>query len=84
MPHGAVITAFVEAVLGADADQRTAARQAARESLGEAAFVDICATIASFNAVVKIADGTGIPLETAKEARTRDLRDALGVDEFRR
>ena len=33
----------------------------------DAALVDACATLASFNAVVKIADGTGIPLEEAKE-----------------
>ena len=84
MPHGAVLTAFVEAVLSDDADELVAARHAVRQSLGDAALVDICATVASFNAVVKIADGTGIPLEAVKEARTRDLREELGVDEFRR
>ena len=60
------------------------ARMAVREALGEAAFVDVCATVASFNAVVKIADGTGIPLEVAKEARTRDIRSALAIENFRR
>ena len=84
MPHGAVLTDFVEAVLSDDADKLVAARHAVRQSLGDAALVDICATVASFNAVVKIADGTGIPLEAVKEARTRDLREELGVDEFRR
>jgi hypothetical protein len=39
--------------------------------------------VASFNAVVKIADGTGIPLEPAKEERTRDIRAALAIDAFR-
>ena len=79
-----MLTAFVEAVLGTGADELAAARQAVCRDLGDAAFVDVCATIASFNAVVKIADGTGIPLEEAKEIRTRDLREALGIDEYRR
>ena len=52
--------------------------------LGGAAFVDTCATVASFNAVVKLADATGIPLEAAKEERTRDFRDRLGIEAFRR
>ena len=82
--HGALLTAFVDAVLGGDAVALQVARRAVREALGDAAFVDACATVASFNAVVKIADGTGIPLEDAKEARTRDIRAALAIDAFRR
>ena len=83
MPHGAVLSQFVEAVLGDDGAALAAARKAVRQALGDAAFVDACATVASFDAVVKIADGTGIPLEEAKEARTRDIRAALSIDSFR-
>ena len=78
-----MLVAFVEAVLGADASVLVAARDATPGGVGDAAFVDACATVASFNAVVKLADGTGIPLEDAKEARTRDLRAALAIDTFR-
>lgn len=59
------------------------ARRDARAALGDAALVDLCATVASFSAVVKLADGTGIPLEAAKEERTRDFRAALGIEAFR-
>ena len=59
------------------------ARQRVRRAIGDAAFVDLAATVASFNAVVKLADGTGIPLEEAKEARTRDFRAALGIEGYR-
>ena len=76
--------AFVDAVLGGDAGVLMEARRAVRAALGNAAFVDAAATVASFNAVVKIADGTGIPLEVAKEARTLELRAALGIDTLRR
>ena len=78
--HGAELLAFVDAVLtGSDAEQQLA-QEAVLKALGPAAFVDVCATVASFNAVVKLADGTGIPLEEAKAARTQDLRSELGID----
>lgn len=82
--HGALLTRFVEAVLGDDAAALQAARAEVRRILGDAAFVDACATIASFNAVVKIADGTGIPIEDWKAERTADLRKALGIDAMRK
>lgn len=83
MPHGAVLLAFVDACLGDDPIALADARRSARAAIGDAAFVDLCATIASFNAVVKLADGTGIPLEEAKEQRTRDIRSMLEIDAFR-
>lgn len=83
VPHGGVLLKFVEAMLSGDEAGRAGARRAVREALGDAAFVDACATVASFNAVVKLADGTGIPLEEAKEAATRDIRAALAIDDFR-
>ena len=74
------LLAFVDAVLKGDAIQRDSAREAVLKAVGEAAFVDVCATVASFNAVVKIADGSGIPLEDVKAERTCDLRADLGLD----
>jgi len=50
--------------------------------MGDSAFVDTCATIASFSAVVKIADGTGIPLEDYKEEASHDIREALSINKF--
>lgn len=82
VPNGAELLAFVEAILSVDGDL-AAARKVVRTSLGDAAFVDACATVASFNAVVKIADGTGIPLEAWKAERTKDLRAELGIEAFR-
>lgn len=84
MPHGALLGRFVEAVLAGDAGALPALRADIRTRLGDAALVDAAATVASFNAVVKIADATGIPLEEAKEERTRDFRTDLGIEAFRR
>ncbi len=84
MLHGALLARFVEHVIGGEVPQLQAVRREVRQVLGDAAFVDACATIASFNAVVKIADGTGIPIEDWKAERTRDLREELGIDALRR
>jgi hypothetical protein len=83
VPHGVVLVAFVDAVLGGLDTGLAEVRDNVRSAVGDAGFVDACATIASFNAVVKLADGTGIPLEDWKDSRTRDIREALSIDAFR-
>jgi hypothetical protein len=83
VPHGAILAAFVEAVLGDDDEALSDARAAVRRAVGDAGFVDACATVASFNAVVKLADGTGIPLEDWKAERTATLRAELSIDAMR-
>lgn len=82
VPHGQVLIDLVEAVHGGEEGAMAAARRAVRVSLGDAAFVDACATIASFSAVVKIADGAGIPLEENKEEATRELRQEFAINSF--
>lgn len=83
VPHGGKLLKFVDSVLKSSEAELEASRRDLLEAIGAAAFVDACATVASFNAVVKIADGTGIPLEAAKAARTRGLRTELGIDALR-
>lgn len=73
----------MEAVLGDDDVALSLARSAVRRSVGDAGFVDACATVASFNAVVKLADGTGIPLEDWKAERTLGIRAELSIDAMR-
>jgi hypothetical protein len=81
--HGKALVALVDRALGEDRSFLEKARAAVRRDLGDAAFVDACAAIASFNAVVKLADGTGIPIEGWKVERTRDIRSALAIDAYR-
>ena len=84
VPHGELLVGLVEAALGTDAPTLAAARQAVRRALGDAAFVDASAAIASFNAVVKVADATGIPIEDWKAERTKDIRAELAIDRLRK
>jgi alkylhydroperoxidase family enzyme len=73
---------FGEAAL-ADSAHLSAARLAVVATLGEAAMIDAAAVIGIFNAVVRVADATGIPLEAQKVEMSADLRQALGTDAYR-
>src|SRR5260370_1300574 len=50
--------------------------------MGAAALVDAAGIAGLFNAIDRVADATGAPLEEAKAADTASLRDAIGIDEF--
>lgn len=82
VPHGAVLIEYGEAVLRGDEQRRALAREALYRDLGAAALVDAAAIVASFNAVVKLADGSGIPLEDYKAKATAGLREELGLERF--
>ena len=50
--------------------------------MGEAALVDASGITATFNAIDRVADATGIPMEAEKAADTADFRAVIGVDNF--
>ena len=50
--------------------------------MGHEALVDTAAIIATFNAIDRVADATGIPLEEDKAAMTVDMRAQLGINNF--
>jgi len=84
VPQAALLLEFAESMHDGDPTRRARARVAVHGALGASALVDAAAIVASFSAVVKIADGTGIPLEEAKAHATADLRAALGLDRLNR
>ena len=81
--HGRALLDFAEAAVGGAETETARARDALIAAVGEAGFVDAAGVVASFNAVVRIADATGIPVEDFKLARTVEERAALGIDGWR-
>jgi hypothetical protein len=79
---GRELIAFVEAALGRDDKETALARQAVVTALGEPAMVDAAAVIANFQRMVRIADGTGIPLDDAVSMMTDDIREELGLNHY--
>ena len=82
IPHGGLLIAFAEAVLGEDDAALAETRDAVQAALGQAGLVDAAAVVGLFNAIDRVADATGIPLEPEKAAASADFRSALGLDHF--
>ena len=43
---------------------------------------DAAAVAANFNAIDRVADSTGVPLEDEKASLTEDFREAIGINAF--
>ena len=82
VPDGKLLMDFGAAVVGGDSGTRAVQRGALRTRLGEAALVDAAGVAAIFNAVVRVADATGIPLEAAKAQASAGVRAEIGIDAF--
>lgn len=82
VPHASELIALVEAIHGCDPDAMTRARNAVLESLGEAALIDAAAVCAHFEAITRVADTTGVQLDTALEKSSGEIRDLLGLNAF--
>jgi len=80
--HGECLTAFAEAALQDDPAALKAARDRLRKAAGSQSVVDAAAVIGNFERMVRIADGTGIPLDGFVELLSDDFRAELGLDEF--
>jgi alkylhydroperoxidase family enzyme len=78
---GRLLLDFAEAAV-VEADNLTAKRDAVTAKLGEADMIDAAGIIAIFQAAVRIADATGIPLEDAKAEISAEFRKTLGLDAF--
>ena len=82
VPEGDRLVAFAEAVLGDDDAALARARDALMTALGTPGLVDAAGVVGLFNAIDRVADATGIPLEPEKEAASADFRAALDLDRF--
>ena len=73
---------FAEAILSGDKGRLDAAREAILTSMGSDAVVDSAGVAGLFNAIDRIADATGAPLEKDKEEMTAEMREAIGINEI--
>jgi len=82
VPHGRLLVEFAETILGEDEAALARARAALGEAIGGAGLADAAGVVGLFNAIDRVADATGIPLEAEKAAASADFRAALEVDRF--
>ena len=82
VPYGRLLVMFAQAVLGEDDGALMRARDALMAAMGPPALVDAAGVVGLFNAIDRVADATGIPLEPEKAAASADFRAALDLDRF--
>ena len=84
VPGDRVLLEFAEAVFGGDPASIAGSREAVSGELGEGAMIDAAAVIANFHRMVRIADATGIPLDTPMAALSADIRENLNINDYSR
>jgi hypothetical protein len=57
-------------------------RAAVIDLVGPDGAAQAAATVAAFSGLVRVADGTGIPIDDGLAAVSADLRDELGLNTF--
>ena len=77
-----MLTAFAETAVKGSQAELTHTRDALEAAMGKAAVVDAAAVVANFERMVRIADGTGIPLDKPMALLTVDMRSELGIDRY--
>jgi acyl-CoA reductase-like NAD-dependent aldehyde dehydrogenase len=79
--HARELRAFA-AALAERSDELVVRREELRSALGGAGFAEAAAVAAAFHGYVRVADGTGIPVDELVVATSEDLRAELGVNAF--
>jgi hypothetical protein len=81
--HAEALLAFADAAVSGEPDALSGARERLRAAVGAEGLVDAAAVVANFERMVRIADSTGIPLDTPVVVMTTDLRDDLELLRYR-
>jgi hypothetical protein len=79
--HEIELLAFADEAIVPAADP-TGARKALQATIGTHAAIDAAAVIAGFDAITRVADGSGIPLEPPKAEASAEWRARLGIDDY--
>ena len=74
-----MLLAFVSAIGTADAE---ATRAALGDAVGDDGLLEAAATVAIFNGLVRVADGTGIQLDAGLDEASAATRAELGIDRY--
>jgi hypothetical protein len=80
--HEETLLALAEAMVSDDREALVIARTRVLKELGPEALVDAAAVASNFERMVRIADATGIPLDSFLDEMTVDLRAELHLARF--
>lgn len=77
-----MLSAFAEAAIGDDAAALADVRASMIDAMGTDAMVDASAVASMFNAIDRVADSTGCPIDEDRLEPTADFRESLGITAF--
>ena len=80
--HEETLLAFTEALVSGEREALVIARTRVLHELGPEALVDAAAVASNFERMVRIADATGIPLDSFLDEMTVDIRAELHLARF--
>ena len=83
IPGGALLLAFAQALVEGEEAALAGARAKLEAAMGSEAVVDAAGVASNFERMVRIADGTGIPLGESLAARSESVREELDLERFR-
>ena len=81
--HGDLLLEFAEACVRHQATSTAQLRDRIALELGPEELVDAAAIVGNFQRMTRIADSTGIPLDSMVLTLSEEFRTDLGVEEFR-
>ncbi len=82
IPQGGLLIEFAEAAIEGDDARLSTAREQLLNTLGPEALVDAASVVATFNAIDRVADATGTPIDDERIEITAEMRAQLGIDRF--
>jgi hypothetical protein len=85
IPNSEILLKYSNAFMGEDADELASVRQQLANEISPEAMVDAAAIASNFQRMVRIADSTGIPLESMgddMDAKVEELNQQLGINKY--
>ncbi len=80
--HARVLLDFAQEIVAGKSDALTRARLAVIGALSMDAMVTAAGVASNFQRMVRIADGTGIPVDAPMLVLTESIRDELGINTY--
>lgn len=77
-----LLIAVAEAVYRSDSVELAQARDMALGRVGEEFLLDAIGVASGFNGITKIANATGLPLDSRTEEITVEMREVTGIDTY--
>ena len=85
VPHSGVLLRFSNAFMSLDEQQLAKAREELVAEMGSEAMIDAAGIASNFQRMVRIADSTGIPLESMgdeMDSLVEELNEAHGINDY--